>query len=42
MEVALGAPVTGRLHTSSSAAGGALSNQRVTLQQGTAAPHRLQ
>jgi hypothetical protein len=37
------APVTGRLYTCSSATGGALSNQRITLLQGTAAPpHRLQ
>ncbi len=43
VEVVLGAPVTGRLYTCSSATGGALSNQRITLLQGTAAPpHRLQ
>jgi hypothetical protein len=41
-EIAGGAPVTGRLYTGSSATGGALSNQRITLLQGTAAPHRLQ
>jgi uncharacterized 2Fe-2S/4Fe-4S cluster protein (DUF4445 family) len=33
----------GRLYTCSSATGGALSNQRITLLQGTAAPpHQLQ
>ena len=43
VEVVLGAPVTGRLYTCSSATGGALSNQRITLLQGTGAPaHRLQ
>ena len=43
VEVVLGAPVTGRLYTCSSATGGALSNQRITLLQGTAAPpHWLQ
>jgi hypothetical protein len=31
VEVVLGAPVTGRLSTGSSATGGALSNQRITL-----------
>jgi mannose-6-phosphate isomerase-like protein (cupin superfamily) len=35
-EIVGGAPVTGRLYTASSATGGALSNQRITLLQGAA------
>ncbi len=40
-EIVGGAPVTGRLYTGSSATGGALSNQRITLLQGAAGapPH---
>jgi hypothetical protein len=43
VEVVLGAPVIGRLYTCSSATGSVLSNQRITLLQGTAVPpHWLQ
>jgi hypothetical protein len=37
VEAVLGAPVTGRLYTCSSATGGALSNQRITLLQAATA-----